>query len=158
LHSINTEQRVITAANDLEEGLQHQPVWAQQRLFSILFSSFAVLALVLSLVGLGSTLTFAIAQRRSELGIRMALGARRAHIVWSVARSSLATVAGGISVGLVLNLFVGTMLRHWTPASVSAPWMIAGVTLLLLLCASITCLIPARRAANLDPAETLRCD
>lgn len=158
LHSLNPEQRASTVVDDLEEGLQHQPVWAQQRLFSILFSFFATLALLLSLVGLASTLSFAIAQRKSELGIRMALGAQRAHIVWIVAKASLATVASGIFSGLLLNLFVGRMLRHWTPASVSAPGMLAGVTLLLLLCATITCLIPARRAANLDPAKTLRCD
>jgi ABC-type antimicrobial peptide transport system permease subunit len=121
-------------------------------------SFFATLALLLSLVGLASTLSFAIAQRKSELGIRMALGAQRAHIVWIVAKASLATVASGIFSGFHLNLFVGRMLRHWTPASVSAPGMLAGVTLLLLLCATITCLIPARRAANLDPAKTLRCD
>jgi len=158
LHSVNAEQRVTIVADDLEDGLQHQPVWAQQRLFSILFSCFATLALVLSLVGLGSTLSFAIAQRQSELGIRMALGAQRAHIVWIVVKASLVTVATGIFAGLLLNLFVGTMLRHWTPASVSAPGMLACVTLLLLLCATITCLIPARRAANLDPTKTLRCD
>jgi predicted permease len=158
LHSVNSEQRAMTVVDDLEEGLQHQPVWAQQRLFSILFSFFAALALILSLVGLASTLSFAIAQRQNELGIRMALGAQRSHIVWIVARATLATVASGIIVGLLLNFSLEKALRHWTPASVSAPWMLAGVTLLLLICATTTCLLPARRAANLDPAQTLRCE
>lgn len=158
LHSVNPEQSTTMAADDLEEGLQHQPVWVQQRLFSILFSFFGGLALVLSLVGLASTVSFAIAQRTNEIGIRMALGAQRTHVVWIVIRVTLATVASGIVVGLVLNLALERMLRHWMPGSVSAPWMLAGVTLLLLICAAIACLLPARRAANVDPMQTLRCE
>ena len=121
LHSVNPEQRAMTVVDDLEEGLQHQPVWAQQRLFSILFSFFAALALILSLVGLASTLSFAIAQRQNELGIRMALGAQRSHIVWIVVRATLATVFSGTIVGLLLNFSLEKALRHWTPASVSDP-------------------------------------
>jgi predicted permease len=158
LRSINPEQQAGTEVDDLEEGLQHNPIWAQQRLFSILFSFFACLALVLSLVGLASTVTFAIAQRTNELGIRMALGAQRSHIVWIVVRATLRTVASGIVVGLLLNLFLEKALRHWTPASISAPWMLAGVTLLLLVCVTIACLLPARRAANIDPMFTLRSE
>lgn len=158
LHSVNPEQRTIIAGDDLEEGLQHQPVWVQQRLFSILFSFFGGLALVLSLVGLVSTVSFAIAQRTNEIGIRMALGAQRAHVVWIVIRVTLATVASGIVVGLGLNLGLARALRHWMPTSVTGPWMLAGVMLLLLICAAGACLLPARRAANGDPMQTLRCD
>ena len=158
LHSVAPEQRAETETDDLEEWLQHQPIWAQQRLFSILFSFFACLALALFLVGLASTVSFAIARRMNELGIRMALGAQRSHIVWIVVRATLATVAGGIVIGLLLNLLLERALRHWTPASIFAPWMLAGVMLLLLICATISCLLPARRAANVDPVQTLRCD
>jgi ABC-type antimicrobial peptide transport system permease subunit len=81
-------------------------------------------ALVLSLVGLASTVSFAIAQRTNEIGIRMALGAQRANVVWIVIRVMLATVASGIAGGLVLNLTLGRVLRHWMPGSVIAPWML----------------------------------
>ena len=158
LHSVNPEQRTVTVVDDLEEGLQHQPIWAQQRLFSILFSFFAFIALVLALVGLASTVTFAVARRTNELGIRMALGAQRSHIVWIVVKATLATVANGIIVGLLLNLSLERVLRHWTPANVAAPWVVASVTLLLLACTTVACLLPARRAANIDPMRTLRCD
>ncbi len=158
LHSVNPEQRTITAADDLEEGLQLDPVWMQQRLFSILFSFFGGLALVLSLVGLASTVSFAIAQRTNEIGIRLSLGAQRAHVVWIVIRVTLATVASGVVVGLGLNLTLERALRHWMPASVTAPWMLAGVTLLLLICSAAACLLPARRAATVDPMQTLRCE
>ena len=93
LHSVDPEQRTMTAIDDLEEVLQRQPIWTQQRLFSILFTFFAFLALVLALVGLASTVSFAIGRRMNELGIRMALGARRSHIVWIVVRATLGTVA-----------------------------------------------------------------
>lgn len=157
LHSVNPDQR-ISVVDDLDEVLQGQPIWTQQRLFSILFSFFAGLALLLSLVGIGSTVSFASARRSTELGIRLALGATRGHIVWIVVRATLATVVGGIGVGLLLNFALEKMLRHWTPGSVFAPWMIAGVALLLLLCATAACLVPARRAANIDPMQTLRCE
>jgi predicted permease len=158
LSSVSPDQRTATEVDELEEGLQHEPVWAQQRLFSILFSFFAGLALVLSLVGIASTVSFAIARRTKELGVRMALGAQRSHIVWIVAKATLATVASGIVVGLLLHLSLEQALRHWTPASAPTPWVLLSVTLLLLVCATISCLLPTRRAANLDPMQTLRSD
>jgi ABC-type antimicrobial peptide transport system permease subunit len=88
----------------------------------------------------------------------MALGAQRSHIVWIVAKATLATVASGIVVGLLLHLSLEQALRHWTPASAPTPWVLLSVTLLLLVCATISCLLPTRRAANLDPMQTLRSD
>jgi ABC-type antimicrobial peptide transport system permease subunit len=158
LHSVSPDQRTATQVDELEEGLQHEPVWAQQRLFSILFSFFAGLALVLSLVGIASTVSFAIARRTKELGVRMALGAQRSHIVWITVRATLVTVTSGIIVGLLLHLSLEQALRHWTPASAPTPWVLLSVTLLLLGCATISCLLPTRRAANLDPMQTLRSD
>jgi predicted permease len=157
LQSVNPDQR-ISVVDDLEEVLRRQPLWTQQRLFTILFSFFAGLALILSLIGVASIVSFAVARRKSELGIRMALGAQRSHIVWIVVRTTFATVAGGIIVGFVCNLFVEKMVRHWTPGNIFAPWMVAVVALLLIVCTAISCLLPARRAANLDPMETLRCE
>ena len=108
-------------------------------------------------LSLNAPLSFAIAQRTSELGIRMALGAQRSHILWIVLRTTLTAVGGGIIVGLILNLFMERILRHWMPDSVSSPSMLALVTLLFLVCATITCFPPARRASNVDPRQTLRC-
>jgi predicted permease len=158
LHSVNAEQRTMTEVDDLEEVLQRQPIWTQQRLFSILFSFFACLALVLASVGLASTVAFAVTRRMKELGIRMALGAQRSHIVWIVVRATMGTVASGIAVGLLLNLSLAKVIQHWSPGSVSAPWVFGPVALLLLSCATVACLLPARQAANVDPLQTLRCD
>jgi len=157
IQSVNSEQR-ITTGETLEERLEVQPIWVQQRLFSILFSFFAGLALVLSLVGIASTVLFATARRRNELGIRMALGARRSHIVWTVSRATVFTIAGGIVAGLVLNLALRKLLEHWMPGSSPATWIFAPVTALLLLGTTVACILPAARAAYVDPAQTLRCD
>jgi ABC-type antimicrobial peptide transport system permease subunit len=128
----------------------------QQRLFSILFSFFACLALVLSLVGIASTVSFAVARRTNEFGVRMALGAQRSHIVWIVTRTAFVTVAGGVIAGLLMNLTLQKALQHWTPASVAAPWVFAAVTLFLIVSAALACFLPAKRAADIEPMETLR--
>jgi predicted permease len=158
LHAVNSEQRTVTEVDDLEEGLQHQPIWIQQRLFSILFSFFGGLALALSLVGLASTVSFAIAQRTNEIGIRIALGAQRANVVWMIIRATLATVLCGIAGGLVLNLALERVLRHWMPGSVIPPWMLPGIIVMLITCATAACFLPARQAANIDPLQVLRCE
>jgi predicted permease len=156
LSAVNPDQRIETNPAVLETVLQHQPLWMQQRLFSILFSFFAGLALVLSLVGIASTVSFAVARRTNELGVRIALGAQRSHIVWIVTRTAFVTVAGGVIAGLLMNLALQKALQHWTPASVTAPWVFAAVTLFLIISAALACLLPAKRAADIDPMQTLR--
>jgi len=158
LHSVNSEQRAGSSPADLEEVLRHQPIWAQQRLFSILFSFFASLALVLSLVGIASTVSFATARRRTELGIRIAMGATRSHIVWIVCRAMLSTVLAGIVAGTIADLLLRKPLRSWMPGEGASPWMAAVVAVFLFAGAAMACLLPAGRAARLDPADTLRCD
>jgi len=158
LHTGNGDQKAIAIVPDLEEALQHQPVWTQQHLFSILFSCFGTGALLLSLVGLGSTLAFAIAQRRSEFGIRMALGAQRDHIIWIASKATLTTVVSGVGLGLLLNVFIQKAIRHWTPDSIAGPWVLADVTLLLLICTLALSLVLAAQAAVVHPAQTLRCE
>jgi hypothetical protein len=154
LSAVNPDQRTETNPAVLETVLQHQPIWTQQRLFSILFSFFACIALVLSLVGIAGTVSFAVARRTNELGVRMALGAQRSHIVWIV--TAFVTVAGGVSAGPLMNLALQKALQHWTPASVTAPWVFAAVTLFLIVSAAFACLLPAKRAADIDPMRTLR--
>jgi predicted permease len=160
LHTFNPEQRIsfTTEIETLDEVLTHQPIWMQQHLFSILFSFFGGLALFLSLFGIASTVLFATTRRKSELGIRMALGADRRHIVWTVSRATLSTIARGIVVGLLLNLFLRRLLEHWMPGNNPAVWIFAPVAGILLGGAAIACLVPAIRAAYADPMQTLRCD
>ena len=157
LHSVNPDQRIRgNQVGTLDDALQHQTVWIQQHMFSVLFSIFGGLALMLSLFGIMSTILFAAGRRKNELGIRMALGARRSHIVWTVSRTTLTTIACGIAAGLTLNLALRKLLEHWMPANNHSPWILTPVTSLLLAASAIACLLPAVRAACANPLETLR--
>jgi ABC-type antimicrobial peptide transport system permease subunit len=159
IHSFNPDQRVsANGIGELDEVLEHQPIWMQQRLLSILFSFFGGLALALSLFGIASTVLFSTTRRKNELGIRMALGARRGHIIWTISRTTLSTIACGIFTGLFLNVFLRKLLEHWMPGNNPDIWIFAPVTALLLGGSAIACLVPAARAAYVNPMQTLRSD
>jgi predicted permease len=159
IHSFNRDQRVSSnGIGELDEVLEHQPIWMQQRLLSILFSFFGGIALTLSLLGIASTVLFSTTRRRNELGIRMALGARRGHIIWTISRTTLSTIGCGIFIGLLLNVFLQKLLEHWMPGNNPAIWNFAPVAALLLGSSAIACLVPAARAAYVNPMQTLRSD
>jgi ABC-type antimicrobial peptide transport system permease subunit len=107
----------------------------QQRLVALLLSMFGGLALLLACVGLYGLLAFALVQRTSELGIRMALGAQRGDVVWMVIREAWVLVAIGIAVG--------------TPAAFAVA---------LGIVATFAAYLPARRAARVDPMVALRAE
>jgi ABC-type antimicrobial peptide transport system permease subunit len=141
---------------DLETEIRTEPVWARGRLISALFTGFSILALLLSAVGLYSVASYSVAQRTSEFGIRIALGAPRAHLFRVVLASVAASVGIGVVAGLAASLGVGRFLASWAGASVSHPLLITGIALLLLAVAVAACLIPARRALAIDPMVALR--
>ena len=121
-----------------------------------LFGAFAVLALVLAAVGLYSVVSYSVAQRTNEFGIRMALGAQRDHI-WKMAFRSMAVSVGvGVGVGVVLALALNKVVAHWAEGSSRDPLMLAGATVVMALAAVIACAVPARRAAKTDPMVALR--
>jgi ABC-type antimicrobial peptide transport system permease subunit len=159
IHSFDPSQRITSnGIGELEDVLEQQPIWMQQRLFSIPFTLFGGLALFLSLFGIASTVLFSAARRKSELGIRMALGARRSHILWAVSRSTLFTIGCGTFAGLLISVFLEKLLEHWVPGNDSALWNLAPAAILLLSGSALACLVPAARAAHVDPMQTLRSD
>lgn len=159
IHSFNPDQRISSnGIGQLDEVLEHQTIWMHQRFLSILFSFFGGLALALSLFGIASTVLFSTARRKNELGIRMALGATRGPIIWTVSRMTLSTAACGILTGLLLNVFLRKLLEHWMPGNNAAIWVFAPVTALVLGGSAIACLVPAARAASVNPMQTLRSD
>jgi ABC-type antimicrobial peptide transport system permease subunit len=141
---------------DLEHLIYSQPEWQQERLVAWLFGAFAALALAMAATGLYSVVSYTVALRTGEFGIRMALGARRTHLLALVYKSALLSVGSGIGVGLVLTLALGKVLAHWAEASSYDPSILAGVTLLLALVGAVACAIPARRASTVDPMVALR--
>jgi ABC-type antimicrobial peptide transport system permease subunit len=127
------------------------------RLVAYLTSAFGVLALALACVGLYGVMSYAVARRTAELGIRMALGAPRSQVLWMVLRESLMLVGLGMAVGLPLVLmasrFLKGMLFGLAPND-SATVMSAIV--LLAAVAAIAGYLPALRASRIEPLVALR--
>jgi putative ABC transport system permease protein len=120
-------------------------------------SGFAIFGLLLSAIGLEGVLAQMVVQKRQEVGVRMALGARPAHIIRLIAIEGGVPVAAGLGTGLVLadwlGHLLGSLLYQTRPGN---PAMAAAISLTLLLTASGAILIPARRAARVDPMVELR--
>jgi predicted permease len=129
------------------------------RLGATMFLVFGGLALLIAAIGLYSVIAYGVAQRRTELGVRMALGAGVAGIVVMVLRQGLALVLIGIALGLPLALFgarrIESLLFETAPADVT---VFGGVALLLVVIAVLASVLPAARAGRTDPAEALRPD
>jgi predicted permease len=130
---------------------------AAPRLTAILLSAFASLALVVTVIGLAGVVAFGVARRTREIGIRMALGARRGAILGGVLREGLAAVGVGLLVGgtaaLLLAHIVARLLFGVPPTD---PVTYLAVAALLAAVAALACLVPARRAATVQPSLALR--
>ncbi|MGH7626728.1 MAG: FtsX-like permease family protein, partial [Gemmatimonadaceae bacterium] len=130
---------------------------ASDRLIAILLGAFAGLALLLAAVGVFGVLSYALAQRTRELGIRIALGAQRADVLRLVARETTPMVAAGVLIGLVaafgLARVVRSMLYEVRP---NDPVTFIAVALTLCVVAMIAALVPARRASRIDPVIAMR--
>jgi predicted permease len=159
VHTFNPEQRIAgNKIGTLDEVLSTQNLWVQQRILSVLFSFFGGLALCLCLLGITSTVLFAARRRKSELGIRMALGASPRHIVWAVSSQTLFAIAGGLAAGMLCNMALRKLVEHWMPGGHDAPWIALPVAAMLAIGAAIASLMPAVRASHADPMEALRSD
>ena len=130
---------------------------AQQRLLFVLLGVFALLAVVLSSVGIYGVVASFVGQRTPEIGVRMALGASRLQVIRIVLGQSIAPVGAGLLLGLVgavaLGRFVEGLLFEVSPLD---PLMLAGGVVSLALVAGAACAIPAGRAARIDPVSALR--
>ena len=132
---------------------------AQPRFAAAVLGVIAGLALVLAAIGLYATVSYAVSRRRRELGIRAALGARPSDAVRLVLSQGLGVTAAGVGVGLVIALFAARAVQPllFGIATVD-PVSFAVPPVILLLVAALGCAAPARRAAAVDPAETLRAE
>jgi predicted permease len=132
---------------------------AQERLVAMLSGLFGALALLLAGLGLYGITSYGVARRRSEIGIRIALGAERADIMTLVLGHSLAMTAAGIGLGLIaaaaVTRFLGGMLFGITPLD---PATFAGVALLFVVVTTVAAFLPARRATTVDPLVALRAE
>jgi putative ABC transport system permease protein len=156
--TIDPDQQVGGEIRDLQGWIQHEPEFERGRLISILFGAFAFLGLSLAAVGLYSVVSYTVLQRTSELGVRVALGARRRDVLRLVGFSAGTSVGIGIAVGLALSLGLNRLIGRWIETGTRDPFMILTVSLVLIVVAALACIIPARRATRIDPMTALRCE
>lgn len=156
--AVNPDQQIDSDVQDLEGWIRREPEFAISRLISILFAAFSGLALALAGVGLYSVVSYSVAQRTGEFGIRMALGAQRADVLRIVVWSAGASVAIGLAAGLALSFGLGSMITRWVQNGVHDPLMVLSVSLLVIVVAALACLVPSLRALAVDPMTALRCE
>jgi putative ABC transport system permease protein len=124
-----------------------------------LVGGFAVLGLLLASIGLFGVLSYTVARRTSEIGLRMALGAQRANVVGSVVRSALLTAVVGLGIGLVGALALSRLLASSLfGVQPTDPATLAAVSAVVLVVALLASYVPARRAADVDPVTALRTE
>jgi ABC-type antimicrobial peptide transport system permease subunit len=146
------------ALTDIQTMRQRTTEAASRRRFqTVLLAAFAGTAVFLALVGLYGLLSYAVRQRRAEIGVRMALGAGRGSVVGLVLRHGLMLTGSGLAIGLltaaVLSRSIASLLYGVRPFD---PLTFIGVPVFLLVAASIACLVPAWKAARIDPIDALR--
>ena len=156
VHQIDPELAVAyvrTVRELVEENV------AGDKFRTTLFTVFAALALVLAAVGIYGVMTYAVGRRVREIGIRLALGARAAEIYRLILREGLGVAGLGIGIGLLASIALTRVVSKllFQVSATDAATFIA-VPVLLLAIAAIACLVPARRAARVDPSVTMRVD
>jgi putative ABC transport system permease protein len=130
---------------------------ARERFALLLFGVFSGAALLLAAIGLYGVMSYTVGRRRAEIGIRMALGARAGQVLALVLRQGARLVALGMAAGLAGALALSRLLSSLLyGVSATDPLTFAGIALLLALTAVLACLLPARRAARIDPLTALR--
>ena len=148
---------VVAEVGTMEHFVENN-TWRQDQAAGLL-SIFAALALILSITGLNGVISLWVALRTREIGIRMAIGARRGNVIGLVLLESFRPVIVGLAIGLtaavLMGRFVAALLYHVQPAD---PMVLAAVAISTASAALIACWFPLLRAMRVDPMIALRCD
>jgi ABC-type antimicrobial peptide transport system permease subunit len=150
-------EMIVSQDHTLTWWLENQG-WGHERFIATIFSLFAGLALSLAAAGIYSVVSYSVNQRTQEVGIRMALGSPRTKIVSLVLGSTVTVLGIGIAVGLALSLLLSRVVVNWTRGSSGDPFALGASALALIAVASVACLVPAWRAASIDPMRALRME
>ena len=130
---------------------------SSDRFRTALFSSFGMVGLLLAALGIYGVMSFLVAQRRHEIGVRMALGAARRQVVTQVLREGMLDAGTGVLLGFVGAYLVGRAMQGmWFGVGAIDPIGFGAVAIVLLAAALVACVVPARRAASVDPLTALR--
>ncbi|HEX8712196.1 MAG TPA: ADOP family duplicated permease, partial [Terracidiphilus sp.] len=134
ISAVNPDQQAYGEMDDLETWISDEPEWQQEHLVSWIFGAFAGLALLLAAVGLYSVVSYTVAQRTNEFGIRMALGAPRGHVLRIVFASTLVSLTGGILTGAALIFALERFVARWVAGNIHDPIMLlAGASILVMV-------------------------
>jgi putative ABC transport system permease protein len=163
LSSIRNELRSVDADLPLYNIRTLDEILARRRwpfrVFGTLFAAFALIALVMSCVGIYAVTSYGVGQRTSEIGLRMALGASRRDVLWLVLRQGLKRIVIGLTIGLLASAGVSRVLSsvlvNITPTD---PLTFVSISILLAAVTLTACIVPARRAMYLDPVHALRTE
>jgi putative ABC transport system permease protein len=156
LRSIDSDLAFIQPQS-MEEFVDRSPAVFLRRYPFYLIGSFAALALVLAMIGLYGLISYSVLQRTREIGIRMALGAKRQDILKLMIRQGIFASVAGVGIGLLATLALTRVMSSVLYGVSSINWVIfIGVSLMLLLVALTASYIPARRATEVDPIIALR--
>ena len=132
---------------------------AESRFASLLATLLSAIALLLACVGIYGVLSYSVAQRTSEIGLRMAMGASRLHVMKMVLADGFAPVLAGLAAGLSLSLVVARLLaRLLFGVQPGDPANYALILLIVIFVSALAALLPARRAMQVDPLTALRCE
>jgi ABC-type antimicrobial peptide transport system permease subunit len=147
----------ILKIDTLEEQLDD--VLAQERLMATLSAVFGSLATALACLGVYGVMSYTVVGRTNEIGIRMALGAKRGDVVQIFVKDSLVIALGGIAIGMPVTLAASRLIAHQLfGVNAGDPVTVVGVLLLMITVTVLAGLLPARRAARVDPLLALRHD
>lgn len=145
--------QIQTMATTISESL------SRERFTLFLMAIFAGVAFLLAIIGLSGVLSYTVAQRTREIGIRLAIGAQPTQVLWMILRHALLLVSAGIVGGIVGSVIITRSLSNLLfNVSPNDPFTFLAITLIFLFTAAISGLVPAVRAARIDPAITLRAD
>jgi predicted permease len=156
IHTVDADQQAAGRPRSLEEWITGQREWSQQHLVAMMFGAFSALALSLAAVGLYSVVSYTVAQRTNEFGIRMALGAERVDVLRMVFLSTASSVGSGVVLGIIFSLAMRRIIATWGVGSAINFMVLVVVSLVLFVVAFIACAVPARRASNISPMQALR--
>jgi len=147
----------LAAVASMKEIIAASGSVSQSRLTAEFTGTFASLALLLTAIGIYGVVTYSVAQRTREMGLRMALGANRGDVLRLVIGQGMRAVLIGISVGFVAALTLTRLIKTMLfGTSATDPWTFGAVLLVLISVSVLACYVPARRAAALDPLIALR--
>jgi ABC-type antimicrobial peptide transport system permease subunit len=131
----------------------------QTRLMMWLLGIFAGVALLLASIGIYGAVAYSVAQRTTEIGVRMALGAQTRDVLQLIVKQGMAPVVGGLAIGIAATFALSRLIAaQLYQVSAHNPLLLMTAAILLTIAALLACLLPARRATHVNPVQALRAE